>query len=227
MALILCLDSSTSSCSAALHRDGILLGCEAIHTPNSAAAQLVVLAREVMTKSSVTMEELDAVAVSAGPGSYTGLRIAVATAKGICYARRIPMVAVNSLELMIEMARKHVKGNELLCPMIDARRMEVYTMLVAPDGRMLEEVSARVVEPSSYASWLKGHRILFFGTGSSKCKDIVKNPNAFFIDEIWPSAGFMGKLAEARFVDGAFEDIESFEPLYLKDFLIRKPKHLA
>lgn len=223
MTLILSLETSTTVCSAALHNDGQLVSSHVTHEPNSAASQLAVMIDKLLKQSSV---KPDAVAVSAGPGSYTGLRIGVATAKGICYASGIPLIAINSLELMAAQVSKSDPAG-MLCPMIDARRMEVYTMLFTSTLDVVEPVQARIIDASSYAGILNDHKILFFGNGSGKCKDTIVHPNARFIDNIFPSAEWMGQLAFARFREKKFEDVAGFEPAYLKDFIAKKPKSLV
>jgi tRNA threonylcarbamoyladenosine biosynthesis protein TsaB len=228
--MILSIETSTSVCSAALHDDGKLVAFEITHTPNSAAGQLAVMVDKLLKQPAPAVAESDggsvklqAVAVSSGPGSYTGLRIGIATAKGICYALSLPLIAVNSLEVMA----RQVTAEALMCPMIDARRMEVYTMLLDKDFNVIEPVSASVIDSSSYAERLRDHRIIFFGNGSDKCKPVISHPNAVFIDDIFPSAEWMGGMAYSRFRENRFEDIADFEPAYLKDFIAKKPKSLV
>jgi tRNA threonylcarbamoyladenosine biosynthesis protein TsaB len=224
MALILSLETSTSSCSAALHLDGKLVSGRELHEPQLAASQLAVLISEVLAEAGVVPKQIAAVAVSAGPGSYTGLRIAVATAKGFCYPTSTPLIAVNSLLLLASQVREQAGPTDMLCPMIDARRMEVYTMLLNRNLDEIEPIVARIIDESSYREVLSKSRVLFFGTGSDKCRDAIRHANAHFISGIVPTALKLGDLAEARFRAGRFEDVATFEPLYLKDFLIRKPK---
>ena len=224
MALILSLETSTSSCSAALHKEGNLISSRLLDEPYSAASRLTVLMKEAMNEGAVGPGDIEAVAVAAGPGSYTGLRIGTATAKGFCYSLGIPLIAVNSLILLAEQVRGQVGSEEILCPMIDARRMEVYTMLLDRNLNEVEPIQARVVDPSSYAEWLSQKSIIFFGTGSEKCREVIRHDNAVFITGVAPLASGMGRLAAQRFAEGLFEDVSTFEPLYLKDFLIRKPK---
>lgn len=226
MATILSIETSTTVCSAALHDQGKLLSLEITHTPNSAASQLAVMIDKLLKGSSIKIE---AVAVSGGPGSYTGLRIGVATAKGICYALSLPLIALNSLEIMtIQMNNtKPETSDSLLCPMIDARRMEVYTMLFNGKLDVIQNVSASIIDETSYADILNYKKIYFFGNGSAKCKDTITHPNAKFVDGIFPSAGWMGGLAFNSFREKKFEDVSEFEPLYLKDFIAKKPKSLV
>lgn len=218
--MILSIETSTTVCSAALHEAGKLISFEITHAPNSAASQLAVMIDKVLTG-----KKIDAVAVSSGPGSYTGLRIGVATAKGICYALNIPLIAINSLELLASQVNNPNKS--LLCPMIDARRMEVYTTLLDHDLREIEPVSARVIDGAAYSEALDKNKILFFGNGSEKCRETITHPNAKFVEGIFPSARSMGKLAFSRFAEKKFENTADFEPLYLKDFIAKKPKSLV
>lgn len=225
MALILSIETSTTVCSAALHDQGKLLSQEITHTPNSAAGQLAVMIDKVLKSSS---EKIKAVAVSAGPGSYTGLRIGVATAKGICYARSLPLITVNSLEIMTSQVNSQLETrNSVLCPMIDARRMEVYTMLFNDKLEVVQNVSASIIDETSYADILNYKKIFFFGNGADKCKTVINHPNAKFIDNIFPSAEWMGGLAFASYKENRFVDVADFEPLYLKDFIAKKPKSLV
>ena len=218
--MILSIETSTTVTSAALHKNGELISLEITHTPNSAASQLAVMIDKLLKQPSV---KLEAVAVSSGPGSYTGLRIGVATAKGVCYALSLPLIAVNSLELMA----RQVNADALMCPMIDARRMEVYTMLFDKAFNVVSPTEAKIVDELSFAEQLKDRKIFFFGNGSDKCKAVITHPNAVFIDNIFPSAEWMGGIAYSRFLEKKFEDIADFEPAYLKDFIAKKPKSLV
>ena len=223
--MILSIETSTTVCSAALHNDGKLIAFEITHVPNSAASQLALMIDKLLRQPSV---KLEAVAVSSGPGSYTGLRIGVATAKGICYALSLPLIAVNSLALMSSEVNSKLEAiNCLLCPMIDARRMEVYTALFDNKLDLVSPIEAKIIDGFSFAEQLKDHKVLFFGNGSEKCKSTITHPNAVFVDNIFPSAEYMGSLAYDRFRSGKFEDVGDFEPAYLKDFIAKKPKSLV
>lgn len=223
MSILLSIETSTTVCSAAIHRAGELIASEIIHTPNSAASQLAVIIDKLLSTASGPPE---AVAVSSGPGSYTGLRIGVATAKGICYALGIPLVAVGSLEIMAAQV-KASNDAALLCPMIDARRMEVYTAIFDRSLNLIEPVQARVIDSTSYSDVLGQSKVLFFGNGSDKCRGVIAHANAVFVDGIFPSAEWLGRLAFDRFREGKFEDVAEFEPFYLKDFIAKKPKSLV
>jgi tRNA threonylcarbamoyladenosine biosynthesis protein TsaB len=225
MSTLLSIETSTTVCSAALHKEGKLIALEITHTPNSAASLLAVMIDKLLKQSS---EKPEAVAVSSGPGSYTGLRIGVATAKGICYALSLPLISINSLEILATYAHQQLTTNNyFLCPMIDARRMEVYTMLMNEKLELIQPVSASIIDESSYADILNYRKIFFFGNGSDKCKSVITHPNAQFIDGIFPSAEWMGETAFRLYSKKQFEDVADFEPAYLKDFIAKKPKSLV
>jgi len=226
MALILSLETATSVCSAALHDNGKLLASSEYHVPQSTASKLSVLIDQLFKLADIQPSQLSAVAVSAGPGSYTGLRIGVATAKGFCYALNIPLIAINTLELMTYqvIAQHSFSDNALLCPMLDARRMEVYTLLSGADLKVIEPTEAKVIDELSYQSWLEKNKILFFGNGSDKCKEMIRHENAVFISSVTPSAAKLGEMAFQKFNLSRFEDLATYEPYYLKDFIVKKPK---
>ena len=230
MALLLSLETSTQSCSAALHDDGVLVSSKVIETPRSAASQLAVMIDEVFHDANRKPQELKGVIVAAGPGSYTGLRIGVATAKGLCYALNIPIVSVNTLELMAfqfletDAVKKYIQNdNVILCPMLDARRMEVYCALLDHKLNYIEQVQAKVIDEESFKDMMESTPIFFFGDGADKCKDIIKHPNAHFSSGLIPLASSLGEIGYKKWKAGEYEDLVSFEPFYLKDFLIKKP----
>lgn len=230
MALLLSLETSTQCCSAALHDDGILIASEMIETPRSAASQLAVMIERVFQTTNRKPQELKGVIVAAGPGSYTGLRIGVATAKGLCYALNIPIISVNTLELLayqflgMDSRKKEIHNNKaILCPMLDARRMEVYCALLDRDLTYVEQVQAKVIDEESFRVKLESNPMLFFGEGADKCKDIIKHPNAHFFSGIVPLASSLGVIGYKKWKEGEHEDLILFEPFYLKDFLIKKP----
>jgi tRNA threonylcarbamoyladenosine biosynthesis protein TsaB len=230
MALLLSLETSTQCCSAALHEDGILVASKVIETPRSAASQLAVMIDEVFQTANRKPKELKGVIVAAGPGSYTGLRIGVATAKGLCYALNIPIVSVNTLELLAYQfletgpVNKDFHSNTvILCPMLDARRMEVYCALLDHNLNYVEPVQAKVIDGTSFSSIIESNPIFFFGDGADKCKDIIKHSNAHFSFGLIPLASSLGIIGYKKWKAGLYEDVVSFEPFYLKDFLIKKP----
>ena len=234
MALILNLDTSKQICSVALAQDGELIAQKESHEEKSHASLLSVFIRDILTEKSIGVSDLDAVAVSKGPGSYTGLRIGVSTAKGLAYASGIPLISVDTLSALatgasnsnqLEREPTALDGPILLCPMIDARRMEVFTATFHPSGEVVEAISAKIIEEDSYQGLLEHYHIVFFGNGSGKCREIITHPNAIFLDGIETSAIYMIPLAEAAWQQKSFEDVAYFEPFYLKDFVATIPKN--
>jgi tRNA threonylcarbamoyladenosine biosynthesis protein TsaB len=226
MSLLLSIETSTLGCSVALHEQRKLLHSVETQVPQSASSQLAVLIQNVIRESKKMPSELKGVMVTAGPGSYTGLRIGVATAKGLCYALDIPLVSVNTLELLAYQFIKSQKwdvSKSLLCPMLDARRMEVYTMLMDSELNILRPTEAKVIDDTSYVDLLENNSVYFFGDGAAKCQEFIKHPNARFVADITPLASYLGEMGFAKWEKNQVEDIASFEPFYLKDFLIRKP----
>ena len=229
MALLLSLETSTQCCSVALHDDGILVASKVIETPRSAASQLAVMIEEVFHVAGRKPNELEGVIVAAGPGSYTGLRIGVATAKGLCYALNISIVSINTLELMAfqlahsQSVNEIITSGSILCPMIDARRMEVYCALLDLDLNYIEPVQAKVVDEESFRNRLESNRILFLGEGADKCRETLSHKNAHFISGVIPLSSALGEMGFKKWRSGEHEDLVTFEPFYLKDFLIKKP----
>ena len=223
MPILLSLDSSTSVCSAALHEHGELIADLEHHTPQMAAAQLVPLIEELFHSTGLSKSRLHGVALSAGPGSYTGLRISAATAKGICYGLGIPLVTLDSLMVLSSSLVNHQDGR-WLSPMIDARRMEVYTCLLSEELEIIRPTQPLVVDENSFGEVLGQHRIDFFGDGAGKCRSVIRHGNAHFIDGVYPRAAHMGKLAFRKFERGDFADTRTWEPAYLKEFAAKTKK---
>lgn len=224
MSLILSLETSTSVCSVALHADGILQASSYIYIKQSASSKLAVMVDEILKRCDLNPSQLSAIAVSEGPGSYTGLRIGVATAKGLCYALNIPLIGVNTLECLVKQVAHRYSNDMILCPMLDARRMEVYCLLSDNKGRTIESTNAKVIDASSFSGVLSNNKVIFFGNGADKCKEEINHQNAIFVDGIVPSADQIGELAYIKYEANQFENLADFEPFYLKDFLIKKPK---
>ena len=229
MAKILCIETSTNVCSTALSINGKSLFSETEHSANSHAAMLTLLIEKVMKNAETDISEIDAVAVSSGPGSYTGLRIGVSTAKGICYALEKPLIALSSLNIIAHQAiimHNDIinRENLLLCPMIDARRMEVYTALFDKNLNQIEDVNAMIISEKSFSSLLEKQKIAFLGNGAEKCKELINSNNAIFFDDIYPLASAMAKPVYKLFSNNVFEDTAYFEPFYLKDFIATVPK---
>lgn len=227
MVLILSIETATKVCSVAMHRDGELLGSMELHVDRSHSEYMAVMIKDLIGYTGVETKELSAVAVSKGPGSYTGLRIGVSTAKGLCFGLDIPLISVNSLRAMAYEVNKHNLKEYDLCPMLDARRMEVYCLIADHDLNMKQETHSRIVEEASFAEELKDNPILFFGNGMPKSRDILgMNDKALFIEDIHPKASNIGFLAYEKFKNKDFENTVTFEPFYLKDFIATKPRKL-
>lgn len=224
MALILNIDSSTDVCSVALVRDGEVVASRENDEGFNHSVLLGVYADEVLRECGVSAGELDAVAVSMGPGSYTGLRIGVSLAKGICFGAGKPLIAVSTLEALARFVADREGEEALYCPMIDARRMEVYTAVYDREGRVVRDIHAEVLDENAFADLLAAHKMYFFGNGSDKVKEVICHPNAVFVPDITTSAVNMAGIAEQKFADGMFEDVAYFEPFYLKDFVATVPK---
>ncbi len=227
MSCILHIDTSTEVCSVAVSENGSVIFHEEDFTGPSHSTRLAVMVDAAMSFTDNHAIPFDAVAVSSGPGSYTGLRIGVSTAKGICYGRRLQLIAIPTLELLcvpLLLGNYDLPDDALLCPMIDARRMEVYTCVYTRALKAMEPTSAKIIDSESFSQYLEHHPVYFFGNGSDKCKDVLKHPNAHFIDGIKPLAKYMCPLAEKANVTGNFVDVAYFEPFYLKDFIAGKKK---
>lgn len=215
MGFIISFETSTPACSVALHKNGELIGEKKINAEKSHSGSLVPMTEELLKENNLLITDLSAIAVSKGPGSYTGLRISTSTAKGICFAQDIPLIAIGTLEGMaVEM-----KGeSEILVPMLDARRMEVYTQLFNTEAQPMAEPYAEVLEEQSYSEIAESSEILFFGSGAEKYQAICKFDRAKFVNDFIPSAKGIGVLAWEKLQRKAFEDVAYFEPFYLKEF---------
>jgi len=227
MAYFICIETATQLCSVALSENDRVIDLRETSRKNSHAEVLSLFVDDVLKKNALQLSDLDAVAVSKGPGSYTGLRIGVSTAKGLCYAGDKPLIAIHTLSSMAAgmIARQKLPSDRyLFCPMIDARRMEVYAAFY--DGKLneLRKTQADIVDVQSYADFLTTHTVLFFGDGASKCKAVIKNKHAEFIDHFSPSAAYMAPLVFQAYRNQQFEDVAYFEPYYLKDFVAGIPR---
>ncbi len=225
MALILNIETATQVCSVGLSEGNRILSIRESHDKNSHAAKLTVFCEEVLHEAGKEMKDLEAIAVSMGPGSYTGLRIGVSTAKGFCYALDIPLIAIPTLQSMALGALSSIDKKEALCcPMIDARRMEVYTALYDQHNKEVRKTEALIIDEGSYDIEIAENPIYFFGDGAEKCKDILEPKGMNYVDGIHPSAQNMAHLSAEKFRSENFEDLAYFEPYYLKDFIAGKPK---
>lgn len=226
MSLILCIETGTDICSVGIARDGELMSLRESDQGRDHAKQVAVFVDELLRETGVKPDELDAVAVGMGPGSYTGLRIGVSFAKGLCYGLNIPLLAVGSLEALTDVAIKdyeagiiQVEGwdEALLCPMVDARRMEVYTQIFNSRCEAQSEVSAEIITEESFSQWRAKGKLVIFGNGAAKCQEML--PDAIYID-VAPSARGLTRIAHQLFEAGKTVDIAYFEPFYLKDFVV-------
>jgi len=227
MAYILNIETATNICSVSLAKDGKLVLLKETNEPNLHSSQLTVFIEQLFEESGVEIKKLGAVAVSKGPGSYTGLRIGVSVAKGICYALGIPLISISTLQAMAFGMEKQINekdNNSWLCPMIDARRMEVYSAFYDMNNSLMRDISADIIEIDSYQDILKEHKVYFFGNGAEKCKTEIKNENTVFIDDDSCSSNNMIELSYKKFTKQQFEDTAYFEPFYLKDFVATTPK---
>jgi tRNA threonylcarbamoyladenosine biosynthesis protein TsaB len=224
LSLIVSIETSTKVCSVALHKNGELLGDATLWVAQSHSVMLTSLIENVVTHAQHTLEELDAIALGKGPGSYTGLRIGTATAKGLCFALDKPLVAVNSLHAMAAALQQTAVDNHWFCPMIDARRMEVYCAIYDQHLQEQQATEAKIIDAQSFEDILSTQKVVFFGDGAAKCKEVLgNNSNALFVDNFHPTARSVGQLAHHAFNQGQTEDIAYFEPFYLKDFVALKP----
>lgn len=222
MPLILHIETATDTCSVALSDSGKPISSKETVKTRSHASVLTVFIDEILKENKITVADLDAVAVSKGPGSYTGLRIGVATAKGLCYGAGKPLISVNTLQSMCAafLLNKKPGDDFLYCPLIDARRMEVYVALFDSDLRFVESTAAVVLDEAFLTNHLNKNKIYFFGDGAEKLKPLLaENKNVFFNSDFSPSATGMITLAEKKFSSNEFEDLAYFEPFYLKDFV--------
>lgn len=229
MSCILHIDTSTSVCSVAVSQDGTCLFNKEDHSGPNHSITLGIFIDEALALVDSQGIMLDAVSVSGGPGSYTGLRIGVSMAKGICYGRELKLISVPTLELLcvpVLLNHDEIEDNALLCPMIDARRMEVYAALFDRALKPIRETQADVVDENTYKQWLDERPVYFFGNGAAKCVEQINHPNARLIEDIEPLAKWMLPLGEKRMIQERFEDVAYYTPFYLKDFVAKEAKKL-
>jgi|TARA_Y100001954_G_scaffold216553_1_gene247844 tRNA threonylcarbamoyladenosine biosynthesis protein TsaB len=218
MSYFLALETTTKNCSVAIYKkDKLLYLKEQNEDRYLHSEKLNLFIKESLFKSNVSLHKLEAIFISSGPGSYTGLRIGASTAKGLCYSLDIPLISISTLEAMSANAKKN-KKIFYYCPMLDARRDEVYSAIFDSDNTIVRETRADIVDNKIYLNFLN-KKVLFFGPGAIKCKSLINHKNAVFKESVFPSAKNLGTLGFKKFLNKDFEDVAYFEPYYLKDFL--------
>jgi tRNA threonylcarbamoyladenosine biosynthesis protein TsaB len=228
MSFILCIETATEICSVALVSETKILSLRENHDGNAHASRLTLLIDEAVKEAGISLPQLDAIAVSKGPGSYTGLRVGVSTAKGMCYALEKPLIAVNTLQSLtnhfLENPKSEIQNPKSFIPMLDARRMEVYCAVYDKKLNEISSTEAKVIDEQSFAGELNAGTVYFFGNGAAKCKSMITHPNAMFVDHINCSAAGMHQLVVKALEEKQFEDVAYMEPFYLKDFVGTTPK---
>ncbi len=227
--MILNIETSTTVCSVALTENDKIIAEKISYEPNSHSKLLANFVDEILKEAQIKTSDLQAIAVSEGPGSYTGLRIGVSLAKGLAYASNIPMIAIDTLQIIATgLTTEHphlLSTNPVLVPMIDARRMEVYTAFFDAELNKISETSNMIIDQFSFQTPLQHRQMIFFGNGASKCRKVITHPNAIFIDNIFPLAKNMNILAHKKLENKNFVDVAYFEPFYLKPFIATTPKN--
>ena len=221
MERIILIETSTALCSTALTENGAIVSYRESSAPKAHASLTAVFIQEMLAEKGLTIADCDAVCVSMGPGSYTGLRVGVSTAKGLCFGSGKPLIAVGTLDTLAAQASSvipdPIEGLKYIIPMVDARRMEVYTA-VFEDGIQTTETAPAIIDENSFADFLEKGPCLFIGDGAGKCADVIKHPNAHFC-QCWPKASAMLAPAVKAYKEKRFEDVAYFEPFYLKEFV--------
>ena len=222
MSRILCVDTSSFICSISIFENLSLISSNSSEVEKSHSKLIIQLIDQSLKDAKIKINEVDAFAVSMGPGSYTGLRIGVSTIKGLCYSLEKPLISINTLEILSKSALNHINNYNdfFICPMIDARRMEVFTKMLDNDFNEVEKDKALILDDKSFNDIGGGKSIYFFGDGSNKFQKITNNKNFHFIDNIISSSKNMGELANIKYENNQFENLTTFEPFYIKDFFI-------
>lgn len=226
MARIILIETSTALCSVALAEDGRIVAYKESETPRAQASLTAPFVKDILDAQGIGVRDCDAVCVSKGPGSYTGLRVGVSTAKGLCFGAGIPLIAVGTLDTLVYQAADEgllPEGCRYVVPMVDARRMEVYTAVFTPDGRQLTDTRPQVIESGNFTKLLTEGPVLFIGDGAGKCREALSHPNAYFV-QCCPKASAMLRPAFAAWDARRFEDTAYFEPFYLKEFIATVPR---
>ena len=222
MSTILHIETSTKNCSVSIANCGELISLKEINTGDYSHAEMLhPLINEALLESKLTIKEIEAIAVGKGPGSYTGLRIGVSAAKGLCFANNIPLISINSLEIL---AQSLDIDSGLIIPMIDARRMEVYSAIYDKNHKSFRETKAEIIDSHSFLDKLQNQKVYFLGDGAKKCKEIILHKNAVFIENAFPSAKEMATISYHKFKNETIEDVAYFEPFYFKNFIATQEK---
>lgn len=223
MALILHLETATTNCSVALAKEGKILVIQEHDTPNySHSEQLHVFIQKVLEEASITINDIDAIAISKGPGSYTGLRIGVSAAKGLCFSLDVPLIAIETLKSLAYTSKS--ENVDFIIPVLDARRMEVYSKVFDNQINEVRITEAEVIDEDAFIEYAEKGKTVLVGSGSLKCKEVLKHPNFKFKTDAVPSAKDMVSLAHEKYIKKDFEDVAYFEPYYLKDFILHTKK---
>lgn len=227
--MIICLETATNLCSVALCNSAGVVSLRESNESRSHASMVTVFIDEIFKETGIMAHDLEAIAVSKGPGSYTGLRIGVSVAKGIAYASSIPLIGIETTISMFRgiagnlNERYGADMNTLFCPMLDARRMEIYYAIYDAAGNTVKDISAEIITENSFSNIPESQKIIFFGDGSAKCKEVIKRTNTYFADDFRISAAHMHKPVYQAIKDNHYENVAYFEPYYLKDFITSKP----
>jgi tRNA threonylcarbamoyladenosine biosynthesis protein TsaB len=222
LSTILHIETSTKNCSVSIANCGELISLKEINTGEYSHAEMLhPLINEALLESKLTIKDIEAIAVGKGPGSYTGLRIGVSAAKGLCFANDIPLISINSLEIL---AQSITIDSGLIIPMIDARRLEVYAAIYDKNLNAVRETKAEIIDSHSFLDELQNQKVYFLGDGAKKCKEIILHENAVFIENVFPSAKKMATISYHKFKNESTEDVAYFEPFYLKNFVATQEK---
>lgn len=224
--MIICLETATNLCSVALCDNAGVITLKETDKTKSHASTLTVFIDEILKERGIVASDLEAIAVSRGPGSYTGLRIGVSTAKGIAYAASIPLIGIDTtFSMFCGISTTSISQTDtLFCPMLDARRMEVYYAIYDAEGKAVKNIAAEIIKEDTFSNIPESQKIIFFGDGAAKCKEVINRENTFFAEDFRISSAFMQKPSFQAFANRQFEDIAYFEPLYLKDFITTTPR---
>ena len=222
MALILNLETATKNCSVSLAKNGETIAIKEMNDGSYSHGEMLhTFISEVLQQANLTYNDLDAIAVSKGPGSYTGLRIGVSAAKGLCFSLDLPLISCDTLKAL---ALSSTAEDGVIAPLLDARRMEVYSAVFSTENEVIRKIEAEIIEEDSFQAYLEQSKVTFLGDGAQKCKGIITHSNARFEDDKFPSANEMSKLSFEKFENKDFEDVAYFEPFYLKDFVVTTKK---